>query len=744
MIRETSVYRLELDDVSGAIRSLRFLRSGRELIGEGNRAFPLFLLYMRDGAGNMVKLSPAGVRALDTQAPDAWMLSYEWVGGQEISVAVRVSFDGKDAIRWRLSLENRTDLTVDSIHFPHVVVPNDLVGAGGDAAILWPAMEGVLVHDLQIRENGIIPYGFVGYPSKGWEGLYPGPCPSQCLAYYGKDCGLYLAAEDTECSVKAIEYYGKEGGVALEIRLFPGAWGRGAHEMGYPMVMRVFEGDWHTAADMYREWFQTSAIAKPPKLTDAADLPAWLDDSPVTAIYPIRGQMHFGDMSVNSDFYPFTKALDALRRLSQATGSRVMSLPMQWEGTAPWAPPYVWPPLGGEDAYRAFVDALHRDDNLAGLYCSGIAWTNQSNLIPAYECQREFDERHLIDIMCAAPDGSTPNSLICNGPIRTGYDMCPANEFVAQTSTAELRKIVSSGCDYVQYFDQNLGGAASLCYSKEHGHPPAPGLWQNRAMSALLDAMAAVCRENGRNVVLGCEAGAAEPYMRHLRYNDLRFEINYHVGTPVPFYAYVYHEYINNFMGNQNMSCMAIDIEQSPLSLLQRITHSFIAGDMLSLVLRDHGEIHWDWCTSWEVEKPEQRPIIDLVRNYNAWRKGLGKPYLRFGRMLKPAVLAGTYDIPMVLRNGKRLSCPSLSTSRWAASGRPEGESAQFIANYTHQPQSCTLMAEEACAAELFAAPDANTAVLLDRRAGGYELTLEPLSAVMVRLYKESPLVQAK
>lgn len=58
---------------------------------------------------------------------------------------------------------------------------------------------------------------------------------------------------------------------------------------------------------------------------------------------------------------------------------------MHWEGSAPWAPPYVWPPYGDESIYLDFVKAMHAKGNLVGLYASGIGCTLKSNTDPTYE-----------------------------------------------------------------------------------------------------------------------------------------------------------------------------------------------------------------------------------------------------------------------------------------------------------------------------------------------------------------------
>ena len=98
---------------------------------------------------------------------------------------------------------------------------------------------------------------------------------------------------------------------------------------------------------------------------------------------------------------------------------------MHWEGTAPWAPPYVWPPFGGTGEFYAFRDTLHASGDLLGVYCSGFGCTAQSNLIDSYNCKSSIEREHLLDAMCAAPGVKVLRSRICTGQ-RSGYDICPA------------------------------------------------------------------------------------------------------------------------------------------------------------------------------------------------------------------------------------------------------------------------------------------------------------------------------
>ena len=724
---QNSHYRMTLSEETGTLTS--FSNGRKEFVVDcGHEA--LLTIRLRDGQGNVADV--ASGRALwlpDDPTRSGARYRFESLGGLAIHADVAIECPSDDPRSyWHLTVHNDTELTIEWIDFPRVVVPNDLVAAGGDARILWPVGEGVLIEDAQLRDATWLNYKPLGYPSKGWDGYFPCSAQTQFMAYYGEGGGLYFGAHDENASVKMLEFYQTEQGVRLEHRVFAGAAGRGEFRMGYPVVLGVFDGDWHDAADLYREFYLHSGIEKPPRLIDNSSIPDWMRESPVVVTYPVRGRKDTGTMEPNPDYYPYTNALPHLAKLSEELDSKVMALLMQWEGTAPWAPPYVWPPYGDSENFAKFVDALHRSGNLAGVYASGIAWTNESLLEPQYNRSRQFEEERLADSMCVGPGGELLHSLICNGNIRWGHDICVSTEFARDVVRNEIVKIAESGCDYIQYFDQMHGGGPCFCYSAEHGHPPGPGIWMKTHMERLLGQLHEALREAGRNVVLGCESAAAEPYIRHLMFNDVRFEINLFYGKPVPVYAYLYHEFVNNFMGNQNNSTTVIDIEKSPLNLLQRIAYSFVAGDMLTVVLKDKGQIHWDWCTDWEVEPPEQEPVTRLLRTLNAWRRGAGKPYLCYGRMLKPLPIEGVYPVPLVMKDGRRVEYPSLMTSRWVS---PDGRTAQIVVNYTMERQSFTVPEWSGEFVRTLPAADGLEGHLFAGNAG-LPFDIEPLSAVLL------------
>ncbi|HEX2999094.1 MAG TPA: DUF6259 domain-containing protein, partial [Armatimonadota bacterium] len=344
-------------------------------------------------------------------------------------------------------------------------------------------------------------------------------------------------------------------------------------------------------------------------------------------------------------------------------------------------------------------------------------------------------EEGIVDYVNIAPDGKPAENGVCAGlhAQRIGYDLCPANAWVQDTVVSEVEKILPSGVDYLQYFDQNLGGSSYRCYSHTHGHPPAPGVWQNEAMCRIFRRINDVVARSGRKLLIGCEAAAAEPFLPHLLFNDLRFNINLRFAIPVPAYAYLNHEYVNNFMGNQNSVRDCVDFERSPLNLHQRLAYSFTAGDMLTIVLRGGGKIGWEWGTTWDVPGPDHESLATLIRNLNAWRTDAAQPFLVYGRMLKPLELLGTTIIPMISPRGEKLPFPSLFTSRWQYGDRI----AQVVVNYTPEPQNGTLAGVTGRTVRLYRQPQASAESLAVSANGQVTLQIAPLSAVLVEFEAE-------
>jgi len=666
----------------GAYASMESLKyNKRELLAPNASKRPLFTVRLLDNDGTATDYNAFDSKSHSvTQDNSTVCCKFSSLGGLSLNVVVYIKTNLITGLfEFSADIDNGTDCIVEYFDFPEITVKNDLIGAKGESRIFWPAMEGCLIEDASLRENMEgYRYKPVAYPSKGWEGFYPGPVPMQFMAYYDNNGGLYFASHDPNALPKAIEWHETADGIRLEYRLFLSVDKHSRYQMDFPMVIGELNGDWMKAAEIYRKWVTEETKFLPPKLAVNSSMPDWLEDSPLIVVYPVRGEKDTGQMNPN-EFFPYCKALPVLDEIAEKTGCRILSLLMHWEGTAPWAPPFIWPPYGGEKVFSDFVKAMHKRGNLVGLYASGLGWTDESNLWPEYNMKKYTEEHGLDSIMCAAPDQSVPNSMICNGPIRWGHDMCPNCKQTKDIVVNEIQKVLDADVDYLQYFDQSLGGSPCLCYSQSHGHIAVPGRWQIDAMEDLYSQIDKIRESKKSKPLIGCESGAAECYISHLGFSDLRYAITSPYAKPVPAYSFVFHEYVVNFMGNQNAFNPFINNTDNPDSLLFRMAYSFIAGDILTAVIKGNGDIFWDWGTVWDTPSPNQENLFKLIRNLSSMRRGTGKPYLHYGKMIKTTQSDGIPDFLLKRVNGSVMSYPHVLCSEWQAAG---GGHAQIFVNY--------------------------------------------------------------
>jgi len=743
IIYENSFYKLTLNKQNGAIQSIE--KNGKNMIASDNAGYALFEICFldRSNGGGIIRVnSDQAAKCEISQAENKITIAYSQFEGVDISAVVSVGVaEDSPFMNWNIEVDNNTEYLMDYIDFPNVVVPNDLVATGGDSRLFWPAQEGVVIEDMKVREEGIRKYRPIEHPNLlGWIGLYPSSAQMQFMAYYSAESGLYMATHDDRFHVKGIEYCrAGENGIKMEYHLYTAGAGKGTCKLPYDMVIGTFEGDWYDAAEIYREWVESSEIPRPVKIADNKDLPDWYFESPVVVTYPVRGEhdMDDGTMPPNA-LYPYTNALPILDNLSDAFDSKVMSLLMHWEGSAPWAPPYAWPPYGGTEDFDKFVKGLHEKGNYIGLYASGIGYTIRSNTDTTFNMREEFEELGLEMIMKKAPDGDFSPRNVCATPIpgkgqRFGYDMCPTNQFVTDVVVDQVEQMVEKGSvDYIQYFDQNLGGSCYGCYDTGHGHGYGPGEWQSRAMSELYEALMPVLKSGKRKPLLGCEAAAAEPFIPYLLFNDNRATINFGFGTPVPAYQYVNHEYLNGFMGNQNSFEQMVDMEKSPLNMMQRLALAFVSGDMFTVILRGNGDMIESWNSNWDAKIPNQEYMKTLINNLNEWRKTGGLDYLVTGRMEKPLEFEGATIIPMLTKpSGLSINFPSVLTSNWQSQN---GRNAQFFVNYLPDEKEITM--DVSALKDVTIHHHASNAKEESTEGGNLTIKLPGLSAVMVSYSK--------
>ena len=644
---------ISFDFPKGIIDSLK-IRGIERLFADS----PVFRARFRDKNGNPLIIASTEAKSCIEEQDGA---IYSGFDALDASVRVTLADEGGEAA-WRITVSPASELYfVEWVDFPALTLPK-LTDSEGNKKnkILFPYNEGVIIDDTDVRDNMWLHHREPEYPSEGCYSIFPNMLCSQMIAYFWEDAGLYMGAHDPKRSVKEIEFLNENGGVSLRFRLFCGTDFGQSFTTEYPIILSVTDPKWESAAERYRRWFESELPKGIKKAVENDSLPEWYSDSPLVVTYPVRGVHDMDEMKPNK-LFPYTNALPILEKIKKITDARLLVLLMHWEGTAPWAPPYTLPPFDEKKSFDAFLDSLHAQNDLLGVYCSGFGYTMQSNLIADYEKSDEYEQKQLYRAMCAGPDGKVAISKICTGQ-RSGYDICPASELGKAILNEAYAPLLESKLDYVQILDQNHGGSQYFCYSRDHGHAPSPGAWMTENMQNMLGEWNSIAQKT----LLGCESAASEPFISNLQFSDNRFELNYWFGTPVPLYAYVYHEYVRNFMGNQVCCPFPSEIN----TLCRRIAYSFSIGDSMTLVLTQDGDIASYWGMRDFSLLPDKEKTLLMIANFTRFYKEQAKPYLYAGRMIPtPSVECESVSYP-VCDKSYTVTLPAIFSSAWEAADK--------------------------------------------------------------------------
>ena len=369
--------RLRLSEDNGSVESLL----GADGVERIVRATEAFTLQLRDGKGEPIRLK--STEFTFTREGNLFAWRYAGMPGERTSprvanaLVVRMSVTAaNDEFRFKPSVEGiPAGMLLEWFDGPQVHV-------AADKSLFWPQVDGIEVTDFARRGQ---PYRPIGFRDRNWRGiysLYPSYCQMQFLAAYRDGKGVYFSAVDDRHIPKDVDWE-RVGDTAVRLSLltFCGDLDKdGAWRPGFHYALRSYVGGWMEACEIYRDWVRMlPAFRHPP------NRPKWMYDSPVNLIYPVRGEGKDNlprNMQPNC-YFPYVKAMAAVEKYGKLLDARIMALLMHWEGTAPWAPPYVWPPYGGEAALVQFRDALHARGDLLGVYCSGTAWTQVSSIVPS-------------------------------------------------------------------------------------------------------------------------------------------------------------------------------------------------------------------------------------------------------------------------------------------------------------------------------------------------------------------------
>lgn len=619
------------------------------------------------------------IACADSAAGKTLTMSFGRVGGVDLDVTITVRAAKTEPLsRWNLALRNGAGLEIVSVEFPFVVASYQPAGKPSGEAVLLPRFAGSLVKNPRPDMLGPDhPRAWRLAPENGTTCHYPGSVFAQFLAYYNDQAGVYLACEDAAANVKLINAVHRDDGLRLGIA-HVGDWPvSGQRTLEYDVVLGAFTGDWHAAAEIYRRWALRQKWATP--LHRRQDIPAWLLDSPVHITLRMQGELDAGPVFPVKEFLPYEKTIPLLERIARRVQAPLAVILMSWERGGPWVYPDCFPPVGGDESITRFTTLARRRDWHVGSFCNGTRWV-VGHFWNRYDGWEHFRRHEGEKSVCRLPDGQSWQER-WDQDWRPSFACCMGAEKTRQIAADFVKRLIGWGMESVQFFDQNINAATFPCFATDHGHPATPGKWLVGALEQTVELFHQVARDAGQGgVIQSVEMPCNEHCLPLFQQCDVRVTPpNDFQGNFVPVYHYLYHECIILH------GMMSYGFE--PYALPMRNAYNLVLGEILGAVMTGDGELlnkeTWNWAC-WEPKVGSNDDALEMLRTGTALRRGPGRGFLVYGRMLAPATVGGIERVDL----GKERKIDAVFHAAWQA---PDGRTAVVLANWTTKTRKVIL-----------------------------------------------------
>ncbi|MBI2503445.1 MAG: hypothetical protein HYW07_09490, partial [Candidatus Latescibacteria bacterium] len=672
LVLETAADTLRFDTRTGALCSLRPQSAPDQEFIAGPQLPALVIQYLDDRQCFRQWRSTQAEHTQVELIGDEVQMHFNKIAGRDLEAVLRVR-GGPDQrfSHWVLWLRNHTGLQITDVQFPLVVAPYQLAGAPGTEAVLWPLNAGTLIQAPKPQDLAPdCPHTWQLRPENSDVIHYPGLVFAQFLAYYNDRAGIYLSCQDNTGRIKLIRPVHCEPGLRLGLA-HVGDWpSQGERQLEYEVVLGSFTGDWHAAAELYRDWSHQQPWARQP-LHQRRDVPGWLLDSPPHIILRIQGELDIGPTLPNEEFLPYPKMIPLLEKLAGRIEAPLVPVIMSWERPGPWIYPDCFPPAGGEAALKQFCAQARERGWHVGTFCNGTRWV-VGHYWSGYDGRDFFAARGGERSVCRTHEGERwkehwdaswrPSYACCLGVAQT-LDL--ADDFV--------RRVAGMGLDWIQFLDQNVGCATFPCFAADHGHPPVPGQWMTRQMQRLVADFhtlrdAELARpENPRHLAFSVECPVNEFFLPDFQVCDVRVIPPGHRGHGsgfVPLYHFLYHEFILIQGG--------FGSAPEPYHLPIRNAYNLVIGQIPGAVMKGDGQLlnldTMNWAP-WDPQVGSDEDAVELLRRTIALRRGPAHDFLVYGRMLAPATVNGIQTLRWQ-HGGHDHQLPALFHAAWQA---PDG-----------------------------------------------------------------------
>lgn len=409
-----------------------------------------------------------------------------------LDVRAHVALSGP-AVEWTLSVSNRSPVWAQTMaRYP---ILRRVTRVGKDDVLL-PSMN---LGAKFVRAYDPVKLRLRGFGSPSW---YP-----MVTAIQQGSAGLLVAAHDGEMRIKSLEYL-PDGTLQFDTPFEnAGVPGQASSSLGYSISMQGYEGDWWTAAQLYRNWaLRQKWTAKGP-MASRADYPKAMAD------VDVWGRVIAEDGALAEDFQAAFPGLQ--------TGIRWYCWENERFDTC-------YPELTPQPKVAGLFAAAKKRGSVVMPYVNGRIWdlslpsfkTTASQYVCRDERGEPFMEKYAADfgIMCPAVPAWQEKLLQIGRQMTTDFDIGAL------------------------YYDQVNCASWRLCRNAAHGHPLGGGAWWTDGYRRAFEPIHAALSSRGLPIA---SEGACEAWMDLI---DGALIVGRNVEPDdVPFYPAVYSGYTTYF-----------------------------------------------------------------------------------------------------------------------------------------------------------------------------------------------------
>ncbi|MCK5805808.1 MAG: hypothetical protein KAI66_23455, partial [Lentisphaeria bacterium] len=502
---------------------------------------PLVGLVVREpGAPQQTVLSPEDIEFERCHLQgQRIILSYSALAKQ-IRLTIEMVADDSPICKWTCKVENRSRKEIIRVDFP--LIGGAAIGNPEDDECVLPHTGGKRIKNPSQDKRHATTY--LGGGSMSWIDL----CD--------KRAGLYVAMQDRQLTSTemACEPSTRADGADLSFRthtiIKPG------QTKTRDFVVGVHRGDWHWAADRYREWAY-SWMRHP-------DDPDW--------IKTCDGWIHANGRT------PFDGMTGRLERAQQEGLGYIQYWGQMTDGLDQCCGNFYWPApaLGGPDGFKRGVADLHRRGGRITGYMNCQTWTRDSPINNALRRTPKSDlPREALDLIHPLSWFEKNRLYQLDGTAQGYYAdtlgwyiMCPASTGFREHLRFWIVDMYCKryGTDGV-YIDQAGATAAKPCYNLDHGHDDI-GHW-GMGNVQLLKTCVEQARAHNPDFIIAIE-GAGDALGQ---YASLHLLSGLCTHPEVYHYTFPEHILISGFSNG------------SHLTSAQRITRAFLNGDRFDMRL---------------------------------------------------------------------------------------------------------------------------------------------------------------